>query len=127
MSANTPSRSNRTAGNPGTQPVQFTMADAQRIASVVAQVEGARRSRRGSSSPRAVTVSAGIVEGTYQGAWPKGVTKAISIKQGTATTAVNCINKLNSIMPGAPSRLCYVCRSEDDTTVYEWFLVNAEA
>ena len=48
-----PSRQDRGAGNSGEQPVQFKLADAQRIANVVGQVEGSRRGRKGSTLPRA--------------------------------------------------------------------------
>jgi hypothetical protein len=121
-----PSRQNRGAGNSGEQPVQFKLADAQRIANVVGQVEGSRRGRKGSTLPRAAGGGGGaggssIVEGTFSGAWPKGTTKAVNVGVGTNATAINVANRLSSVMPGG-SRVCYILQKEDAT----WSLVNAE-
>lgn len=120
-----PSSQMRGAGNHGEQPVQFKLADAERIGRVVGQVEGSRRGRKNSTLPRAAGGGGGggssIVEGTFFGAWPKGVIKAVNVGVGTNAAAINVMNRLSSVMPGG-SRVCYVLQKEDET----WALVNAE-
>jgi hypothetical protein len=123
-----PSKQNRGAGNSGEQPVQFKLADAQRIANVVGTVEGARRGRKNSTLPRAAGSAAktsggvgSLQEGTFAGAWPKGVTKAVNVGVGTNASTINVLNKISSVMPGG-LRVCYVVQKDDAS----WALVNAE-
>lgn len=121
-----PSKQMRGAGNSGEQPVQFKLADAERIGRVVGQVEGSRRGRKNSTLPRAAGGGGGasggsIEEGTFAGAWPKGVTKAVNVGIGTNASTINVVNKISSVMPGG-LRVCYVVQKEDES----WALVNAE-
>jgi hypothetical protein len=87
-----PSRQDRGAGNSGEQPVQFKLADAQRIANVVGTVEGARRGRKGSTLPRAAGGGGG---GGIQRAkwfctpgmvWAKGSDKSVTFVENTTQT-----------------------------------------
>jgi hypothetical protein len=79
--ANEPSRQMRGAGNPGQQPVQFTLSDAQRIANVVGQVESERRIPKPSSIPRSTTDVAHYLSKTYR-RWPKDTGELLYIYSG---------------------------------------------
>jgi hypothetical protein len=122
-----PSRQNRGAGNSGEQPVQFKLADAQRIANVVSTVEGSRRGKRGSTLPRAAGggggASASVYAATYTGAWPNGSSKNVSLTIGTAATTKVVVNTIGSIMPGG-LRTCFVLQPQVNSG--SWLLVNAE-
>ena len=76
-----PSRQNRGAGNSGEQPVQFKLADAQRIANVVSTVEGSRRGRNGSSLPRDVYSSPHYLSKTTA-TWTKGTKTTLTLYVG---------------------------------------------
>lgn len=108
-----PSRNSRGAGNPGSQPVTFTLADAKRIGDAVRQVETGRRGRTGSSLPRATGGGAGVQQATFAGTWWKGTDKTVTlwIAGGSETaTAYNYLANIAS-MPGPP-RKCYVVNVE---------------
>jgi hypothetical protein len=79
--ANEPSRQMRGAGNPGLQPVQFTLTDAQRIATVVGQVESERRTPQASSLPRATTGLSHYLSKTYR-KWLKETGETLYIYAG---------------------------------------------
>jgi hypothetical protein len=117
--ANTPTGSSRKAGNVGKQVVQFTLADAARIAGVVAQVEGARRNRRGSTMPRAIG-GGGISTATFSGTWMKGASKTIHLNGSTATTAA-CTNIVADVLYSASERRCIVSGGGDGM-----ILINVE-
>lgn len=70
-------RSRKPQANKGDQVVQFRMRDAQRIASVVSEVEAARRPAKGSRIPRGFGVSLRL--GKTQSAWTKGQSQMIPI------------------------------------------------
>ena len=76
-----PSKQNRGAGNSGEQPVQFKLADAQRIADVVSLVEGSRRGRTGSSLSRNVFASSHYLSKTTA-AWTKGTKATLTLYVG---------------------------------------------
>lgn len=121
-----PSRQMRGAGNSGEQPVQFKLADAERIGRVVGQVEGSRRGRKNSTLPRAAgggQTSASVYAATYMGAWPNGASKNVSLTIGTAATTKVIVNTIGSIMPGG-LRTCFVLQPQAEDGV--WLLVNAE-
>ena len=82
-----PSRQNRGAGNSGEQPVQFKLADAQRIANVVGQVEGSRRGRTGSSLPRDVYASPHYLSKTTA-TWANGTKSTLTLYSGTPGSEV---------------------------------------
>jgi len=84
--SNGPGRNMRGAGNPGGQPVMFTLADAERIGRAVGQVETGRRGRIGSSLPRA-PVAGGAQAAKFIGAWAKGYTKQVVMAADSAATA----------------------------------------
>lgn len=115
------------AANKGDRIVQFKHADAQRIASVVHEVESARRGRNPSKLPRASGGGGGVFEASFCGAWPKGEIKQITLSGGSTSTA-NAINSLCSIQPVNTgenyTRLCYVTRNGSDAA--EYALLNAE-
>ena len=79
--ANEPSRQMRGAGNPGQQPVQFTLTDAQRIATVVGHVESERRQPKPSSLPRNPASVAHYLSKTYR-TWPKDTSEILYIYAG---------------------------------------------
>ena len=108
--ANGPSRQMRGAGNFGEQLVQFKLADAQRIANAVSQVEGARRGRKGSTLPRAAGGGAGVsVEfGTFTGGWVKNSYKTITITP--ANTTATAFNSFSDIASYSQARRCAVVR-----------------
>jgi hypothetical protein len=100
-----PSRQDRGAGNSGEQPVQFKLADAQRIANVVGQVEGGRRGRKNSTLPRAAGGGgAGIATATFSGNWLKGSEKVLSVSGSTAAVR----NISSDILYSGNTRLCFV-------------------
>lgn len=111
-----PSKSNRGAGNPGSQPVTFTLGDAQRIGDVVRIVETGRRGRIGSSLPRATGGggggSGGIMLASFTGTWWKGTEKVVTILESPVTSTASAVNVLANIAskPGPP-RKCYVAVS----------------
>lgn len=97
--------------------VQFRARDAQRIASVVREVESSRRQPKGSRLPRAVGSGSGggdIQEATFCGAWPKGQKKTVTLGVGgSSTSTASAINWQFSIPPHDTggenySRLCMV-------------------
>lgn len=99
------------------QPVQFRAKDAQRIASVVHEVETGRRQPKGSWLPRAFSGgggSGGIREATFCGAWPKGQKKTVILGVGgSSTSTASAFNWQFSIPPHDTggenySRLCMV-------------------
>jgi len=100
-----PSKQSRGAGNSGEQPVQFKLADAQRIANVVGAVEGARRGRKGSTLPRAAGGGGGaIATATFAGSWLKGSYKILTVSGSTADVK----NSSSDILYSANTRLCFV-------------------
>jgi len=109
-----PSKQMRGAGNSGEQPVQFKLADAQRIANVVGQVEGSRRGRKTSSLPRAA--GGGVVTvatATFTGAWNKGSDKTITFRVNTAQTAVATNLFANIAAPASGTKSCCVFLESD--------------
>ena len=76
-----PSKQNRGAGNSGEQPVQFKLADAQRIANVVGIVEAARRDRKNSFLSRAVGQSSHYLSKTTA-TWTKGTSQTLTLYVG---------------------------------------------
>lgn len=79
------------ANNPNKVPVQFTLADAQRIAHAVGKVEGDRRPRKGSTLPRAVG-GGGVQLATFTGGWTVGQSKVVNIGgDSNSTTSVRNI------------------------------------
>lgn len=117
-----PSRQDRGAGNFGEQPVQFKLADAQRIANVVGQVEGSRRGRKNSTLPRASgSGSGGGVEiATFYGSWPKGVSKSVTLASDT-TQVVTAQNIFGSFRPYSDVRSCAIAQSGG-----VWYVISAE-
>jgi hypothetical protein len=102
-----PSRQDRGAGNSGEQPVQFKLADAQRIANVVGTVEGARRGRKNSTLPRAAGASGGaIATATFSGSWMKGTDKIVSLGDSSASAA----NVLADVLYAAGTRKCVLAQ-----------------
>ena len=100
-----PSRQDRGAGNSGEQPVQFKLADAQRIANVVGTVEGARRGRKGSTLSRAAGAGGGaIATATFGGSWLRGADKVLTVL-GTTTLVTNITEDL---LYSQNSRTCFV-------------------
>jgi hypothetical protein len=71
----------RSAGNPGEQPVQFNLNDAQRINSVVSQVESERRPVKPSYLPRATTGVSHYLSKTFR-KWPKETGEKLYIYAG---------------------------------------------
>ena len=108
-----PSRQDRGAGNHGEQPVQFKLADAQRIASVVGQVEGSRRGRKNSSLPRAAGGGITVATATFTGAWSKGTDKTITLRVNTAQTAVATNLFANITAPASGTKTCCVFLEND--------------
>lgn len=84
--SNGPGGNMRGAGNPGSQPVTFTLADAQRIGKAVGHFETGRRGRIGSSLPR--SSGGGVAVAKFVGAWAKGHTKQIVMASDSAVTAI---------------------------------------
>ena len=106
-----PSRQDRGAGNHGEQPVQFKLADAQRIANVVGKVEGGRRDRRNSTLPRAAgsAAPASSVEfATFTGGWVKNQYKTVTLTL-TNTTAT-AYNSFSNIASSGGLRRCAVAK-----------------
>lgn len=97
----------RGAGNSGEQPVQFKLADAQRIANVVGIVEGSRRGRKNSTLPRAAGAGGGaIATATFSGSWLKGAVKVVTTGGGTATAT----NILANVLYSSTSRSCVLAK-----------------
>lgn len=100
-----PSRQMRGAGNHGEQPVQFKLADAERIGRVVGQVEGSRRGRKNSSLPRAAGGGGGgIYTATFGGSWLRGADKVLTVLGTTALVR----NITEDILYSQNSRTCFV-------------------
>jgi hypothetical protein len=113
-----PSRQDRGAGNSGEQPVQFKLADAQRIANVVGTVEGARRGRKGSTLPRAAGGGGGaIATATFGGSWLRGEDKVLTVLGSTAMVR----NITESILYSQNTRTCFVTMIDG-----QYKLLNAE-
>jgi hypothetical protein len=112
-----PSRNNRGAGNPGSQPVTFTLGDAKRIGDAVHQVETGRRSRKVSSLPRA-TGGGALPTATFFGQWLKMSNKIINFGDGTTA---NCTNLMVDVLSYSGPRKCIVTTAGDGYT-----LVNVE-
>jgi hypothetical protein len=116
-----PSKQNRGAGNFGEQLVQFKLADAQRIAAAVSQVEGQRRGRKGSTLPRAAGGGGGGIQiATFYGSWPKGATKQVTLASDT-TQIVTATNIFGYFRPYVDVRKCAIAQSEGT-----WYVINAE-
>lgn len=90
------------------QLVQFRHRDAQRIANVVSQVEGARRSGRKSWLPRAAGGGSAVVKASFVGSWLKGVTKNVTLQLGDQTATANCSNQIVDVLYSNSSRTCFV-------------------
>lgn len=105
-----PSKQNRGAGNYGEQLVQFKLADAQRIADAVSQVEGQRRGRKGSTLPRAAGGGGGtsVEFGTFSGGWVKNTYKTITIVP--ANTTATAFNSFSDIASYSQVRRCAVAK-----------------
>jgi hypothetical protein len=114
-----PSKQNRGAGNFGEQLVQFKLADAQRIANAVSQVEGQRRGRKGSTLPRAAGGGGGgaISTATFSGSWSKDSEKILTVGGSTA----NVRNFMQNILYSATDRRCFVTMIDGQYT-----LLNSE-
>jgi len=113
-----PSRQDRGAGNHGEQPVQFKLADAQRIANVVGQVEGSRRGRKNSSLPRAAGGGGGaIATATFSGSWAKNADKILTVGGTTA----NVRNIMQNILYSTSDRRCFVAMIDG-----QYKLLNSE-
>lgn len=82
-----PSRQMRGAGNHGEQLVQFKLADAQRIADAVGEIESARRGRTGSTLSRAAQVSSHYLSKTTA-EWAKGSSQTLTLWTGTPGSEV---------------------------------------
>lgn len=82
-----PSKQDRGAGNFGEQPVQFKLADAQRIANVVGVVEAARRGRKYSTLSRDISASHHYLSKTTT-TWAKGEKATLTIYSGTPGSEV---------------------------------------
>ena len=124
-----PSRQDRGAGNSGEQPVQFKLADAQRIANVVGLVEGSRRSRKNSTLPRAAgSASQPSVEfATFSGGWLKDQYKTVTITL-TNTTAT-AYNSFSNIASSGGQRRCAVAKYSGvgpSGNSNEYVLISAE-
>jgi hypothetical protein len=61
--------------------VQFNLADAQRIADVVGEVEGSRRGRNGSTLPRGVFALSHYLSKTTA-TWTKGTSQTLTVYVG---------------------------------------------
>jgi hypothetical protein len=110
-----PSRQMRGAGNYGEQLVQFKLADAQRIANVVGQVEGSRRGRKNSTLPRAAGGGGGgaLTTATFSGSWLKGTNKVVNLSDGTATA----VNILANVLYAAGTRKCVLAQIDGAFTL----------
>lgn len=83
-------KNSSTPANKTDRLVQFRFQDAQRIASVVHEVESSRRDRNPSQLPRAFSGGGGSLKVCqFSGAWPKGTDKIVTIVSSSdfATTA----------------------------------------
>ena len=125
-----PGRSNRGAGNPGSQPVMFTLHDAERIGRAVGQVETGRRRRIGSSLPRAVGSGGGEGEvqfATCVGGWQKGQYKVVTMKIDDSTASA--YNSMSHIAGGSSPRECVVAKYSGEGPsgeTGEYRLISAE-
>jgi hypothetical protein len=86
--------------------VQFNLADAQRIADVVGEVEGSRRGRNGSTLPRGVFALSHYLSKTTA-TWTKGTSQTLTVYVGdggseTASTGetVEAWNKFATVQSG---------------------------
>ena len=100
-----PTRQFLGAGNGGDQLVSFRLSDAQRIASVVSDVEKSRRGRRGSALPRAACGGGGgVFTASFSGSWLKGTDKVLTVLGATAPVA----NITSDILYSTATRKCFV-------------------
>jgi hypothetical protein len=101
-------------GNSGSQVVSFSLADAQRISAVVAEAEGSRRGRKGSTLPRAAGGGGGsVVLATFTGAWSKNQTKVVSLLSDPTSTAA-AMNVVANVSPhtGNIARVCCLAMAQ---------------
>lgn len=120
-----PSRSTQGI-NADKQPVQFTLADAQRIGYVVSQVERERRDRRGSTLPRAAGSGGSVRLGTISATWNKAAIATVREQDGngadrlpaTTFTAKNYFATVT--VSGGTKRVA--CSRVDDV----WILIAGE-
>jgi hypothetical protein len=116
-----PTPSQKTGSNSGDRLVSFRLSDAERIADVVREVEGARRGRKSSSLPRAAGGAASsIVTASFVGGWLKGTEKVIYTVgipgQASAVTAVSS-NVLGNVLHSSSVRKCVLARIDGEYTL----------
>lgn len=101
-----PTPNYRAQANSGSKPVQFTLADAQRISRAVMDSERSRRGRKPSSLPRAVGSGGGVDRAKFTGSWFKGQAKVVTLVASTATA--NCSNYIVDVLYSDGMRNCFV-------------------
>lgn len=127
-----PSRQMRGAGNHGEQPVQFKLADAERIGRVVGIVESSRRGRKSSTLPRAAGGGGGSSVRlaswvcTPGMVWPKGLSRTVTFVDNT-TESVSAKLVFRSITSQSfIVKLAVSSYVEAGTEQTQYFVVNSD-